>query len=88
MITKFDEFENENESLRIEHELIKSLFSIAFKKIIAHIKKIHGTIKEDHVLEFINQYMLNEYGVNMNHSKESLNYVRHLIHKRFKNKDL
>lgn len=87
MITKFNEFENQNESLGIEHKLIKSIFSKAYKVAIEHYKKINDSIKEDHILEFINQYMINEYGVSLNHSKEAYNYIKHLVHIRFKNKN-
>lgn len=83
MITKFDKY---NESL-IDRKLIKILFSKSYELAIKNIKKIHGSIKEDHILELVNQYMVNEYGVNMIHSKEALNYIKHLVHNKFKNND-
>ena len=80
MITKFEKY---NESL-LSKELINHLFSVAYNKAIRHFAKIHQNITEDHLHEFVNQYMINNYGVDLPHSKEMYNYVKHLIHEKIK----
>ena len=44
-------------------------------------------ITEDHVLHFINQYMLNNYSIDIPHSKQMYSYIKHLLHKRFLSED-
>jgi len=83
MITKFEQY---NEGLNFDHKFVKHVFILAYNKAIKHFTKIHQSITEDHLHEFINQYMINNYGVDLPHSKEMYNYVKHLVHEKIKKK--
>jgi len=84
MITKFELY---NESINFNLKLITSLFPILYKKAIKNIINIHQSLSEDHILEFINHYISNTYGVDLPNSKEIYNYVKYLVHKNFIHKN-
>jgi hypothetical protein len=73
------------EKLTSEHKLLKGLFLVAYEKAMKHFNKISKKtyISEDHVLHFINHYMLNNYGIDIPHSKEMYNYIKVQLHKKF-----
>ena len=79
MITKFKVYEGINVNLK----LITSLFPALYKKSIKNIKDLHESVTEDHVLEFINHYLFNNYGADLTNSKEMYNYLKYLVHKNF-----
>ena len=68
-----------------KYNKIKYLFSIAYDKAIRHFINLHEKITEEHIHEFINQYMINNYGVDLPHSKEMYDYVKHLLHNKLLN---
>lgn len=69
MITKYDKY---NESFNFNREFLKYLFN-AYNKALKHFLALHENIKEDHVLEFINHYITNNYGINFLYTVDMLN---------------
>lgn len=74
----YEQFVNEGKGF--DHKLIRDMFSIAYDKAIRHFIKLHETITEEHIIEFINLYMNNSYGIHFPHSSVAYKYIKHLVH--------
>ena len=77
MITNFEDFLNESAMIDV------SILKKAFKKSITHIVKAHEKLTEDHVLEFIVQFVFNNYGVDLAETKNMYKYVKAFVHHKF-----
>lgn len=83
----FDEFINEKRFItNINSKFLKFAFMVSYRKAIKHFTKLHEKITEDHVLEFINHYMINYYGIDLAHSPDVYRYIKIHIHHKFINK--
>lgn len=80
MITKFELY---NEGTNIKFKLISSLFPIIYRKAINNIINLHQKVTEEHILEFINHYLFNNYGIDLTYYGDVYKYVKYLIHKNF-----
>jgi hypothetical protein len=69
---------------KLTFDILNSLFNTAFNKAIKHFTKLHEKITEEHVFEFINHLMINNYGLDITHSKETYKHFKYLIHKKLK----
>ncbi len=84
----FDEFVNEKHIVtNINNKFLKFAFMVSYNKAIKHFNKLHEKITEDHVLEFINQYMFNNYGVDMTHTADVYRYIKTHLHNKFVKKE-
>lgn len=83
MITKFNEY-IVNEGFMID----KSIIKLAYNKALKHIKKAHESLTEDHIIELIIQFVLNNYGIDLSHSKYMYKHIKHYVHVRFLKKHL
>ena len=82
------EFVNEKHFVtNINNKFLKFVFMVSYSKAIKHFTTLHEKITEDHVLEFINQYMLNNYGIDMNHTSDVYRYIKTHLHNKFLKKD-
>lgn len=79
MIKNFDEYCNEN-LLNFDQSIITK----AFQKAKKHILKAHESLTEDHVIEFIIQFIFNNYGIDLTHSKVIYKHIKGYVHYKLK----
>lgn len=74
-----------NEGIVNNFRFIINLFPSLFNKAIKNMTNLHESITEEHILDFIVHYVLNNYNVDISHSKDMYKYVKLLIHNKIKN---
>jgi len=76
-----------NEGINSNRKFINDIFSNAYDKAIKKLIKLHETITEEHIIELINLYTNNYYGIQFPVSSTEYKYIKSLVHKKLLKKN-
>lgn len=72
-----EDWSNESRNHKILND---KLLDKLYDRAVTKLKIMHESLTEEHIIEIINIYLFNNYGIDASHMKYFFRYVRHYVH--------